>query len=180
MRRAARRPPRRRVVHAQPGPRIVVEPLRHGDVGTVAAVFERLSEDSRRARFAGPKPRLGARELLELASVDARRHALVAYVEGDPQPVAIARLARDGDSAELGVEVADRWQRRGLGTLLTAELVEDARAAGVTSITAFCSGDNAAALALLRRCLRGIEISFDGPWLWVRGTIPQPASPAAA
>ena len=39
---------------------ISIRPLRNGDTETVAAVFERLSDESRRRRFGGPKPRLSA------------------------------------------------------------------------------------------------------------------------
>ena len=72
-----------RVLEPKHGPTLLVRPLRHGDIGTVMAVFERLSERSRRARFNGPKPRLSTADLEQLASVDSSRHALVAYVDGD-------------------------------------------------------------------------------------------------
>ena len=121
-----------RVIKPKHGPTLLVRPLRHGDVGTVSAVFDRLGERSRRTRFNGPKPRLSAADLEQLALVDSTRHALVAYVEGDRQPVAIARLARDGDSAEIAFEVADDYQQLGIGSALTAELLADARAAGIT------------------------------------------------
>ena len=160
-----------RVLEPKRGPTLLVRPLRHGDVRTVAAVFERLGEQSRRARFNAAKPCLTVSELRQLASVDRTRHALVAYVDGDPEPVAIARLVRDGRSAEVAFAVADEYQQQGIGTSLTAELLADARAAGITEITAFVSNGNAAALALLRRVARVIEVTFDGPQLAVRAAI---------
>jgi hypothetical protein len=42
-----------RVVKAKHGPELVVRPLKHGDTATVQAVFERLGDASRRARFIG-------------------------------------------------------------------------------------------------------------------------------
>ena len=153
------------------GPTLLVRPLRHGDVGTVMAVFERLSERSRRARFNGPKPRLRTAELEQLARVDSTRHVLVAYLEGDPQPVALARLVRDGRSAEIAFEVADEYHRLGIGSTLTAELLADARAAGVTEITALVSSDNDAAVALLRRILDVLDIRFEGPELSIRAAL---------
>jgi ribosomal protein S18 acetylase RimI-like enzyme len=87
--------------------------------------------------------------------------------------VAIARLVRDGDSAEIAFAVADAYQQRGIGSTLTAELVADARAAGVTEITALVTSDNPAALALLRRVLHALEICLEGPELWIRAAIPQ-------
>jgi L-amino acid N-acyltransferase YncA len=150
------------------GPTLLVRPLRNGDVGTVMAVFERMSEQSRRARFNGPKPRLNTVELEQLARVDSTRHVLVAYLEDDPQPVALARLVRDGPSAEIAFEVADEHHRLGIGSTLTAELLADARAAGVTEITALVSSDNDAAVALLRRILDVLDIRFEGPELSIR------------
>ena len=153
------------------GPTLLVRPLRHGDVGTVMAVFERLSEQSRRARFNGPKPRLSTTELEQLARVDSTRHVLVAYLEDDPRPVALARLVRDGGSAEIAFEVADEYHRLGIGSTLTAELLADARAAGIAEITALVSSDNSAAVALLRRILDVLDIRFEGPELSIRAAL---------
>ena len=153
------------------GPGLIVRPLRHGDAETVAGVFERLGESSRRNRFNGPKPRLSTAELEHLAAVDATRHVLVAYLEGDERPVAIARLVRDGSFAEIAFEVADEHQRLGIGSALTAELLADARAAGITEVTALVASDNAAAVSLLRRVLDRLEVRFEGPELAIRAAL---------
>ncbi len=148
-----------------------IRPLRHGDVRTVMALFERLGERSRRARFNGPKPCLSAAELRRLSSIDESRRALVAYVEGDPRPVAIARFVRDGHSAEIAFAVADEHQHRGIGAALTAELLADARESGITEITALVAGDNRAAVSLIRRIANVLAISFEGPDLVIRAAI---------
>lgn len=154
------------------GPTILVRPLANGDVASVRAVFDQLSDESRRSRFNGPKPCLAAAELEQLATVNASRHALLAYVEGEPRPIAIARLAREGRTrAEIAFAVADAYQDRGIGSALTAELIADARAAGITEITALTSSDNPAALALLRRTACVLDVTFDGPDLSVRAAI---------
>ena len=160
-----------RILKLRHGPTLVVRPLRRGDVRTVMAVFERLSEASRRTRFNGPKPCLRSSELRRLAAVDANHHALVAYVEGDPLPVAIARLVRDGRSAEIAFAVADDYQHRGVGSALAAELIADARAAGITEITALASSDNPAAVKLLRRTTNVLDVRFDGADLTIRSAI---------
>src|SRR4029077_13526413 len=161
-----------RVIKPRHGPRLLVRPLERGDVATVSAVFERLGEQSRRARFNGPKPCLTASELQQLATVDRSHHALVAYLEGDPLPIAIARLARnDRASAEIAFAVADSHQHQGIGSALAAELIADARAAGITEITALASSDNPAALALLRRSTDVLDVHFEGPELSIRAAI---------
>lgn len=130
---------------------VTIRPLRNGDVGTVAAVLGRLGPQSRAQRFGGPKPRVPARELELLARVDGRRHALVAWVDGDPEPAALAQLVRDGSSAELAFAVADVHQGRGIGSMLADALAADALAAGITELRATVTGDNPRVVSLLRR-----------------------------
>jgi len=89
--------------------------------------------------------------------------------------VGIARLVRVGSSAEIAFEVADEYQRRGIGAALTAELLADARGAGITEITAVVSTDNPAAVALLRRVLSVLHIRHDGPELSIRAPLPAPS-----
>jgi ribosomal protein S18 acetylase RimI-like enzyme len=160
-----------RVLRLGYGRKILVRPLLSGDVETVAAVFARLGEQSRRMRFNGPKPSLARAELEWLATVDATRHALVAYYVGDDRPVAIARLVRDGPSAEIAFEVADEHQRLGIGSALTGELLADARAAGITEITSLVSSENRAAVKLLRRVLGRLDVTFAGAELEIRAAL---------
>lgn len=154
------------------GPPLIVRPLRNGDTETVLAVFGRLGSESRRLRFNGPKPCLPDRELEQLARMDDCHHALIAWVAGDPRAAAIARLARTSrGSAEVAFAVADEYQHRGVGVALAAELVADARLAGITEITALTSPDNPAALALVRRIAKVVDVCFDGPELSIRAAI---------
>ena len=130
---------------------VTVRPLHNGDTQTVSTLFDRLSDRSRRLRFAGPKPRLTNAELEQMARVDGEHHALVAYVDGDADPAGMAWLVRDGRTADIAFAVADEHQRRGIGTLLAQALAADARAAGITTLTATVGGESRAATALLAR-----------------------------
>ncbi|HEU5476598.1 MAG TPA: GNAT family N-acetyltransferase [Gaiellaceae bacterium] len=161
-----------RIVKPKHGPEILVRPLRAGDTATVLAVFERLGDESRRARFNGPKWRLGEKELRWLATVGPGHHALVAWADGDSEPVAIARLVRIGAGAEIAFEVADAYQGRGIGSALTRLLVADALAAGIREVTALVRSDNPAAIAMLRRVLGRLELRIEGPDLLVRAPLP--------
>jgi len=161
-----------RLVKAKHGPELIVRPLRPGDVATVEALFERLGQASRLARFNGVKHRLGEQELRWLATVGPNHHVLVAYVEGDPDPVAIARLVRSGAGAEVAFEVADAYQGHGIGSALTQELVSDACAAGISEVTALVRSDNPAALAILQRTLGQLQVRYEGAELHVRAPLP--------
>jgi len=161
-----------RLITPKHGPRLIVRPLRNGDTATVLAVFERLGAASRRLRFNGPKPCLADQELAQLARMDESNYALVAWVEGDRCPAAIARLTRTSrGSAEIAFAVADVYQHHGVGAALAAELVADARLVGITEITALTSPDNPAALALVRRIARVVDVCFEGPELSIRAAI---------
>jgi ribosomal protein S18 acetylase RimI-like enzyme len=149
---------------------VTVRPLADGDEQTVAAVFDRLGPESRAGRFHGPKPRLTASDLRLLAAVGADRHVLVAYVEGDPEPAALARLARspeDAAAAEIAFEVADCYQGAGIATQLVTLLLADARAAGFERVEAYVESENRGAVALLRRVLGRPALQFDGGGLRV-------------
>jgi len=135
---------------------VIVRLLDDGDTDAIAALFERLGPESRRHRFHGAKPRLTPDELAALALVDGDHHVLVAYVDGDERPAAMARLVRNANErrdGEIAFEVADPYQGYGIGTQLVRLLLTDARAAGITRVDAFVQSSNRAALDLLRRVL---------------------------
>jgi ribosomal protein S18 acetylase RimI-like enzyme len=140
---------------------LTIRALRDGDRETVGALFARLGDRSRERRFCGAKPRLSEIELANLARVNRDRHVLVGYLDGDPEPAGIARLVRDGDSAEIAIAVADAHQSRGVGSILASELAADARAAGITHLTATVCGENPRVIALLRR-LGSLQMSWRG------------------
>jgi hypothetical protein len=58
-----------------------------------------------------------------------------------------------------------------VGSTLAAELLVDARAAGITEITALASSDNPAAVAVLRRITKVLDVRLDGPELSIRAAI---------
>ena len=152
-------------------PTVIAKPLRHGDVRTVMSLFDGMGERSRRFRFNGPKPCLTRSELRQLATVDDRRQALVAYLEDGSQPVGIARLATTDSGTEIAFAVVDEHQRRGVGSVLVSELFDRARLAGITEVTALMSGGNTAALALLRRVAHALTVQHEGSDLSIRAAI---------
>ena len=140
---------------------LTIRALRNGDTATVASLFERLGDRSRERRFCGAKPRLSELELASLSRVDSDHHVLVGYVDGDPEPVGIARLVRTGSSAEIAFAIADTHQSKGIGSILANELAADARAAGITQLVATVCGDNPRVLALLKR-LGSLSLTWRG------------------
>ena len=141
---------------------LTIRALRNGDTGTVAALFDRLGSRSREKRFCGAKPRLSESELAALARVDGDHHVLVGYLDGDPEPAGMARLVRDGATAEVAFEVADAYQSRGIGTTLVRELAADARVAGIRELVATVCGDNPPVVSLLKRVGNSLHVHWRG------------------
>ena len=99
-----------------------------------------------------------------LTDVDHHDHeALIALTE-DGTLVGVARFVRLSDdpaAAEAAVTVADDWQGRGVGTLLTQRLAGRAREEGVEVFTATALAANVDVIDLLGRLGR-TEVLPDG------------------
>lgn len=143
-------------MHTRVDSGITIRPLRNGETQAVQDVFDRLGPRSRLMRFGGAKPVLSDRDLNQLSRVDGDHHVLVALV--DCVPIGIARLVRNGKSAEVAVEVVDEWQGRRVGTILMKHLANDARAAGIEELHAYVVAENVVSRALMRRA--AVRVSF--------------------
>jgi ribosomal protein S18 acetylase RimI-like enzyme len=146
------------------GARLGVRPIGADDREALSVWFGRLSPESRRRRFLGPKPRLSGRELTYLTDVDHVSHTALVAVDETGRLVGEARYATDAPgarTADFAVTVADEWQGRGVGSRLAAQLVERARANGIARLTALTLWENTAAISLLHR-LGFLRAGYDG------------------
>jgi ribosomal protein S18 acetylase RimI-like enzyme len=113
------------------GTRLGVRAIGRGDRDGLAAMFARLSPESRHRRFLSPKPELTARELTYLTDIDHVRHEAFAAVRWrDGVIVGVARYAHHAGApgaADFAVEVIDELQGMGIGTALAARTVRSAR-----------------------------------------------------
>src|SRR5207244_2672427 len=97
------------------GAELTVRPADAQDTGAVRQLHERCSARGRYRRYlagSGVPSDAALRRLL----TPANGYTLVA--ETQDQIVALTNVLWDGPEAELGILVADAWQRRGLGTAL--------------------------------------------------------------
>src|SRR5438552_329864 len=137
------------------GSTIVIRPIHGDDRELLARMFGRLSHGSRRSRFRGRLDTLSEEDLDYLTDVDGYRHdALVAIEPDGHEAVGVARYVRlpgRRELAEVAVEVADDWQRRGVATALLLELTERARASGVEHYSALVTAHNALMTEVLER-----------------------------
>jgi RimJ/RimL family protein N-acetyltransferase len=148
------------------GARILIRPIEPADAPQLRAGFDRLDAASRYQRFLTPIGHLTQRQLDYLTRVDHEAHeALVAVDAATGDGVGIARFVRDGRDptrADVAIAVADRWQGRGVGTLLAGRLAGRAQAVGVKSFTARMLTGNRAARRLVEQTGRRIREHDDG------------------
>jgi RimJ/RimL family protein N-acetyltransferase len=118
-----------------------------GDV--VDAVFDGLSDESRRLRFHVPMSRLPDYFRDELTALDGcDRAAVGAWADG--RIVGIARLGRASrHDAEAAVAVVDAWHGRGVGKALLVALADLAADLGYERLVADVLDENAPMLRLL-------------------------------
>lgn len=133
------------------GTQVVIRPMSASDRELERSFIETMSPDARRFRFLdtmkSPSPAL----LTQLTAIDpATDFALIALLvqPGSAQAteVGVARFSAnaDGSDCEFAIAVADAWQRRGLGTLLTHRVMLAAEERGIAAMHAISAPDNAA------------------------------------
>jgi acetate---CoA ligase (ADP-forming) len=137
------------------GTRLRFRPIGPDDRDGLAALFSRLTPESRRRRFLSPKHELTPRELAHLTDIDHVAHEAIAAVdERDGSIVGVGRyaqLANRPGVADVAIAVADELQGMGIGTALARRTAQRARENGFTLLTATTLWENRPARALLRR-----------------------------
>ncbi len=115
------------------GTRVYLRPLREADLEQAQQYFSGLSERSKYLRFMTPTPELTAETLGRVVEAlhEARAGITVAIVDRGRDELLIggARIVPTGrhGSCEFALSIVDRWQGRGLGTILMREAVRLAR-----------------------------------------------------
>ena len=138
------------------GALLCIRPLRPDDREREIAFINALSERSRYFRLSTPLKFLSRHVIDQLMDIDYRqRMAFVATTQqgGVEQFVGVARYGETDEpgTAELGVTVADAWQRSGVASLLIQQLIRYARTQRVSRLIGSVLPDNLAMIALARR-----------------------------
>jgi GNAT superfamily N-acetyltransferase len=139
------------------GTPVLIRPIRADDRTALADGFRRLSPESRYLRFHHLASSLSERQLKFFTEVDHRDHeALVALdLDADEDPgMGVARYLRLKDEpqvAEAAITVLDEYQGRGVGTLLLAVLVGEARDNGITVFRNYVLAENAPMLEIFHQ-----------------------------
>jgi GNAT superfamily N-acetyltransferase len=143
-----------------------IRPLQRGEDGAVRELLARLSPRTRYLRFFSELPFVPDSLLRLLTDVDdARRFALVAELDraNGSDIVALGNVVIDEDCAELGVVVADAWQRQGIGGALIDRLMLAAETRGCHRFVVHGLWENLALRRLLNHVADIVStISFPG------------------
>ena len=135
------------------GTEVVLRPIRPEDEPGWQGLLARCSDESIRLRFRAILKRSAHEVATRYCFVDYDREmAIVAEINQTERPTIIGMGnlfgELDGESAEYAVLVADDWQRKGLGTLLTDYCLGIARNWGRNSVFAGTTENNTRMISL--------------------------------
>ena len=136
------------------GLEVFLRPIKPEDGPAMIRLFEALSPVTIFQRFGRVLRSMPPDRLSRYTQIDYDREmALVVFPEGGEDIVAVGRIVeRPGqDEADLGLTVADAWQGRGLGGLLTDRLLEIAEERGLKKLWGVVSPDNRSMLNMARK-----------------------------
>jgi acetyltransferase len=163
--RTAIRPyPKQYVSHEElrDGTPVTIRPIRPEDEPLMVKFHETLSEESVYMRYFHMmhlNQRTAHERLTRICFIDYDREMALVAEHTDPETrereiLGVSRLSRRGaapDEAEFSVLVNDRFQRRGVGTLLVSRILEVGRAENLRRITAEILFDNRPMQNILRK-----------------------------
>jgi GNAT superfamily N-acetyltransferase len=155
----------------------VIRPVGQAEQAALGDFFTGLSVESRYRRFFAPvRPSHGLLDLL--AGVPAHVDAIVAVADGVIVGHAMAAdlpervYPCDGRAVDVGVVVADAWQRRGVGAALMRALIARAQARGVTALAMDVLPGNRRVLAMILGHWPDAVVGHSPDGLDIRITLP--------
>jgi len=123
------------------GTEVTIRPLTSIYREAVRDLHDRCSPEARRFRYFTSMPTLPPRMFDRLCD-RSRGHSLVAGHDGQVVALAGLMFTADPGIAEMAFLVEDRWQGRGLGSMLARTLVREARDLGYAEVKATLLADN--------------------------------------
>jgi RimJ/RimL family protein N-acetyltransferase len=165
------------------GREIRVRAARLTDEAKVQELLYGLSPESVYSRYHHLRTRYPRDEVQALLDADPQRGcAFVAELPEDGTLIGLTRYDLDPVSGigELGIVIADAWQRKGVGSALMRRMVEVGRANGLKGLRADVLAVNSAMIALLRDVGADEVPPPDGGVVDVEFRFQEPPPPAVA
>lgn len=151
---------------AKNGVRLFIRPIRVEDEEALREMFYDLSDQSRYLRFFSPKRTLPHPQAQLQVLLDYEERLAIGAFTGErpgERLVGVARyiLDRRTNLAEAAVEVADPWQKQGIGTYLLNYLIQIARSRGIAGFTALVLVENRTMMRLLQKTGYKLKTKFE-------------------
>ncbi len=147
------------------GETIFIRKAQPEDEAGLERMFYRLSPRTLYQRFFSPIPQVPhhAQRVAALARVDPEQSFAV-VAAGRTEIRGIARYDREINprDAELSVLIEDGWQARGLGKLMLAHVVVEAKRQGILRFIVNVLGDNRPALRVVQALFANAEWEWNG------------------
>ncbi|MEI9915247.1 MAG: GNAT family N-acetyltransferase [Methylovirgula sp.] len=158
------------------GTPVTLRAVRDDDAPKIRRAFHTLGPETIHARFFDHRADVTEAELLHIIGVDFRHDAalLVTVGAGEDEIVigGVSYFALDGGdpplSAELAFTIVDGYQGRGMGNLLMQQIVEIARANGLTCLEADTLAENLAMLHVFQHSGLPMVQRWEGDTVHVR------------
>ncbi|WP_370092209.1 N-acetyltransferase family protein [Streptacidiphilus sp. MAP12-20] len=134
---------------------VQIDAVRTGDRSAIQGLFADCSTETVRLRFFAQLRAFPAAYLDSLLAGPPEQHdAVIARERLTGRVLGLGTLARvDAETAELGLLVADAWQRQGLGRAMTESLLTRARGRGISRLSVDVAHGRSALLGALARRL---------------------------
>lgn len=159
------------------GTPVTLRPIRPEDEPHWQRMIAACSPESLQARFLHFFPAVTHDLATRFCCIDYDREmALVCQIDATGELAGVGRLVADPDhhTAEFAILVADAWQKKGMGTLLTENCLDVARQWEIREVAAFTAPGNARMLALFRKCGFQVEHELHDSVVFARTTISAP------
>lgn len=140
------------------GQEVVLRPIRPEDEPLESKMLDYLSSQTMYYRFLGYIPKITHDFLTRFTQIDYDREmAIIAEIQdetdGERKMIGVVRIVSDawGENAEFAIVVADPWQRKGLGRIMSDFILEIAEEKGINKIYANVLATNKGMLRLFEK-----------------------------
>ena len=138
------------------GEKLTLHPIAPDDAAREQAFVRGLSTKSSYLRFHGTIKELSTKDLNKFTHPDSRNTvALIVVHNGKTgeEEIGVARyvIDLDGTNCEFAVVVADKWQKRGIGTRLMNALLKHLQLSGVKQISGSVLKSNSTMLKFIKQ-----------------------------
>lgn len=144
-----------KAVQLRDGTLVQLRPIHPIDGDSAVEFKKKVSKKSIHDRFLGYNPKISPKLVKRLTEIDYEDEmAIVAEIQTPTKKelIAVARIAPEDDhNVEFAIIIADNWQGKGLGSILTDTMIEVAKDLGFRKIYALVFNKNKQMLRLLEK-----------------------------